>query len=230
MVFTGRLGGVCQIVYHYVASGPRYLCFNNFNIMSLIHRVIPLEAFGEVPTNSLAAFITITLALYGLYEWLLPKPVLGIAYNSKATRSLLGDAPDMIREVSMTGEFCVWSAKQVKKMDSPICQVFVRPFSKPWIFLADFRESRDILTRRKEFDRSSFVSDGWACTGSFHGLEKTGDKYKAKRQLIQDLMTASFLNNYVGPAVYNKGLEVMKLFETKMNLANGRPFSVNSYL
>ena len=194
--------------------------------MSLHHRVIPLGAFGEVTTNSLAVFITITLALYGLYEWLLPKPVPGIAYNPEAIRSLLGDAPDMIKEVSRTGEFCVWCAKQLKKANSPICQVFIRPFSKPWILLADFRESRDILTRCKEFDKSSFLADGIACMGSFHGLDKTGDTFKAKRQLIQDLMTTSFLNNHVGPAVYNKGVEFMELFEMKMNLANGRPFSV----
>jgi hypothetical protein len=65
-----------------------------------------------------------------------------------------------------------------------------------------------------------------ACMGAFHGIYNTGEKFKANRQLIQDLMTTTFLNNHIGPAVYRKGLEVMKLFEIKMNLANGRPFSV----
>jgi hypothetical protein len=199
------------------------------SIMSMsLHRVILPKAFGEVPVigSSLVAFTALTLVLYGLYQWLLPKPVPGIPHNPEATKSLLGDAPDMIKEVSVTGEFRVWCAKQVRKMESPICQVCIRPFSKPWILLADFRESRDILMRRKEFDKSSFLSDGMACMGSFHGIYKTGDKFKANRQLIQDLMTTSFVNNHVGPAVYSKELEVMKLFEMKMNLANGRPFSV----
>lgn len=193
-----------------------------------------LKAFSKVPTNLLAAFdiatipitITITIVLYCLYRWLLPKPVSGIAYNPEATKSLFGDAPNMIKEVSVTGEFRVWCAKQVKKMNSPICQVFIRPFGKPWILLADFRESRDILMRRKEFDKSSFLSDGMACMGAFHGIYNTGDRFKANRQLIQDLMTTTFLNNHMGPAVYDKGLEVMRLFEMKMKLANGRPFSV----
>ena len=208
-----------------------------------LHGAISLDAFGKAPANLLAASInntttaaitvktiaiTITVAfiLYCLYQWLLPKPVPGIAYNPKATRSLFGDTPDMIKEVSVTGEFRVWCAKQVKKMNSPICQVFIRPFSQPWILLADFRESRDILMRRKEFDKSSFLADGMACMGAFHGIYTTGDKFKANRQLIQDLMTTTFLNNHMGPAVYSKALEVMKLFEIKMNLANGRPFSV----
>lgn len=191
-----------------------------------LHRVI--STFDEVSTlhHFLVAFVTITFVLYGLYQWLLPKPVPGIAYNLEATKSLFGDAPGMIKEVSVTGEFRVWCSKQMKKMDSPICQVFIRPFSKPWILLADFRESKYILMRRKEFDKSSFLSDGMACMGSFHGIYTTGDKFKSNRQLIQDLMTTSFLNNHVGPAVFNKGLDVMKLFEMKMKLANGRPFSV----
>lgn len=170
--------------------------------------------------------VTLLLAVYLLYQWLLPKPIPGIAYNPEATKSLLGDAPAMIKEVSQTGEFRVWCAKQVKKMDAPMCQIFIRPFSQPWILLADFRESRDILMRRKEFDKSSFLSDGMACMGAFHGIYKTGDKFKSNRQLIQDLMTTSFLDNHVGPAVYSKGLELIGLFELKMNLAKGRPFSV----
>lgn len=189
-------------------------------------RVISVFDEASAIRHFLVAFGTITIVLYGLYQWLLPKPVLGIAYNLEATKSLFGDAPGMIKEVSVTGEFRVWCAKQVKNMDSPICQVFIRPFSKPWILLADFRESKEILMRRKEFDKSSFLSDGMACMGSFHGIYTTGDKFKSNRQLIQDLMTTSFLNNHVGPAVYNKGLDVMKLFEMKMNLANGQPFSV----
>ncbi|KAG9234592.1 cytochrome P450 [Amylocarpus encephaloides] len=203
-----------------------------------LHRAIWLkrfsEALGDVPNSLLTAFnttiitiiSTIAILLYCLRKWLLPKPVPGIAFNPAAIRSLLGDAPNMVKEVSVTGEFRVWCAKQVKKMNSPICQVFIKPFSQPWILLADFRESRDILMRRKDFDKSSFLSDGMACMGAFHGIYPTGGKFKANRQLIQDLMTTTFLNNHVGPAVYNKGLEVMKLFETKMNLAKGRPFSV----
>lgn len=172
------------------------------------------------------ALVAVPSVLYCLYQWLLPKPIPGIAYNPEATRSLFGDAPAMIKEVSVTGEFRVWCAKQVRKMNSPICQIFIRPFSQPWILLADYREARDILTRRKEFDKSSFLSDGMACMGAFHGIYMTGDKFKLNRQLIQDLMTTSFLDGHVGPAVYGKGLELIRLFEIKMKLAGGRPFSV----
>ncbi|KAI1773024.1 cytochrome P450 [Hypoxylon cercidicola] len=174
----------------------------------------------------LVTLVTIFFILYCLYQWLLPKPVPGIAYNHEAAKSLFGDAPSMMKEVRVTSEFRVWCSKQMTKMNSPICQVFIRPFSKPWILLADFRESKDILMRRREFDKSSFLSDGMACMGAFHGIYMTGDKFKSNRQLIQDLMTTSFLDKHVGPAVYNKGLQLMRLFKLKMTLANGRPFSV----
>ncbi|KAL8905849.1 MAG: hypothetical protein Q9171_006515, partial [Xanthocarpia ochracea] len=194
--------------------------------MSISHSINSNFDKASTTRESIAAFLAVTLVLYSLYQWLLPKPAPGIAYNPKATKSLFGDAPSMIKEVSVTGEFRVWCAKQVKQMNSPICQVFIRPFSKPWILLADFRESKDILMRRREFDKSSFLAQGMACMGSFHGIYTTGDKFRSNRQLIQDLMTTSFLNNHVGPAIYDKALEVMKLFELKMELANGRPFSV----
>lgn len=132
----------------------------------------------------------------------------------------------MIKEVTVTGEFRVWCAKQVRKMNSPICQIFIRPFGEPWILLSDYRESRDILTRRREFDKSSFISDGMISIGFFHGRYITGDEFKTNRQLIQDLMTSTFLNSHVGPAAYKKSLELMCLFDLKMYVAQGRPFSV----
>ncbi|KAL8976684.1 MAG: hypothetical protein Q9205_007363 [Flavoplaca limonia] len=194
--------------------------------MSLSHKIISTPDDVLTIGQLFVAVSITTLVFYSLYRWLLPKPIPGVAYNPNATKSLLGDAPDMIKEVTLTGEFRVWCAKQVKLMNSPICQVFIRPFSKPWVLLADFRESKDILMRRREFDKSSFLAQGMACMGSFHGIYTTGDKFRSNRQLIQDLMTTSFLTNHVGPAIYAKVLEVMKLLELKMELANGRPFSV----
>ncbi len=118
--------------------------------MSLSHKIISTpDDVLTIGQFSVAVSIT-TLVFYSLYRWLLPKPIPGIAYNPNATKSLLGDAPGMIKEVKLTGEFRVWCAKQVKLMNSPICQVFIRPFSKPWVLLADFRESKDILMRRRE--------------------------------------------------------------------------------
>jgi hypothetical protein len=138
----------------------------------------------------------------------------------------MGDVPDMLREVNETGEFRVWCAKQMQHLQSPICQIFIRPLEQPWVLLSDFHESKDILTKRKEFDKSSFLAEGMACMGSFHGIYMTGDDFKANRQLIQDLMTTTFLNTRVGPAIYDKASQLMRIFDRKNTLAQGRPFSV----
>ncbi|KAK8080854.1 hypothetical protein PG997_008672 [Apiospora hydei] len=171
--------------------------------------------------------VLIAVALYRLYRWLLPKPIPGIPYNTAAAKLLLGDAGDMLREVRITGEFGAWCAKQVQKMGAPVCQVFIRPFSQPWVLVADFRESRDILMRRREFGKSKFISDGMACLGDFHGLFPTGARFKFNRQLVQDLMTSSFLNGHAGPAIYAHGLKLLEILEVKRKLACGRPFSVS---
>jgi hypothetical protein len=53
-----------------------------------------------------------------------------------------------------------WFSIQVTKPKSLIIQVFVKPFKKPWVVLADFRESQDIPMRRtKKFDQATNFRD-----------------------------------------------------------------------
>ena len=170
----------------------------------------------------------VAVSLYALYQWLLPKPLPGIPYNIEATKSLFGDAPAMSREISIIKEFSKWLANQVEKQGSPVFQVFVRPFSKPWILVADSEEARDILMRRPEFDKPQFLIDGMQVLGDFNARYKTNNAFRDKRHLRQDLMTPSFLHNIIGPFIHYEGLKLVKLFEAKMDLVNGRPFSVRS--
>ena len=45
-------------------------------------------------------------------------------------------------------------------LNSPIVQVFMRPFGKPWVILCDFREARDIqMYRTNDFDRARMLED-----------------------------------------------------------------------
>ncbi|KAF9769902.1 hypothetical protein IL306_012605 [Fusarium sp. DS 682] len=174
------------------------------------------------------AVIVTGLSLIKLYKWLLPNPLPGIPYNESAVRSLFGDVPDMAREIKETGEFNGWMTKQVEKLKSPVCQVFVRPFSRPWILVADFREAEDILMRRPEFDKPTFLSQGMLCLGNFSARFKTNQDFKTRRHLKHDLMTPTFLNNFVGPFVHAEGLDLVRLLEIKADLAGGRPFSIKT--
>jgi hypothetical protein len=166
------------------------------------------------------------VAAYALYRRLLPKPLPGIAFNPEAAKTLLGDVPSMSRDIALTGEFSMWLAKQVERMRSPVCQVFVRPFALPWILVADYREAEDILMRRNEFDKPQFLIDAMQGLGDFHARYKTGEAFRARRQLRQDLMTPSFLNNTMAPFMHSEGIKLVRFLEQKTALANGRPFSI----
>ncbi|KAI4098900.1 MAG: hypothetical protein LQ339_006206 [Xanthoria mediterranea] len=170
-------------------------------------------------------FVFVSASLYLLYKWLLPRPLPGIPYNAGAVNSLWGDQPALARYLSTDGAFSTWLGEQCLQMGSPVCQVFVQPFKMPWILVADFHEAQDILMRRPEFDKPQFLIDALQVLGDFHGRYKTGDTYKSRRQLRQDLMAPKYLNNYIGPFLHSKALDLVNLFEVKANLAKGRPFS-----
>ncbi|KAK0671957.1 cytochrome P450 [Cercophora samala] len=194
--------------------------------MALLDIYTSLSSFlSSANTLWLAVALTV-IGSYLLYQWLLPKPLPGIPFNTEATKSLFGDAPAMSREISVTGEFSMWLAHQVEKMGEPICQVFIRPFSKPWILVGDFHEAQDILMRRTEFEKPQFLIDGLIALGDFNARLKTNDpRFRARRHLKQDLMAPNFLNNYMGPFIHTEGLKLVKLLEAKMKLSDGRPFS-----
>ncbi|KAK7985576.1 cytochrome P450 [Apiospora saccharicola] len=182
--------------------------------------------FGVAVTMStiLPLFVVIG-ACYGLYLWLLPKPIPGIPFNPEAARSLLGDLPSMLEDVKATGEIYVWCCKQLSKMKSPIGQVFVTPFGRPWVLLADLSETKEILAhRRGEWDKSHYLSDGLASLDNFHGRFVTGPKFRANRQLTRELTSTRFFRDHAGPAAFRAGLELTRLLEAKAQLAQGRPF------
>ncbi|TGJ78771.1 hypothetical protein E0Z10_g9993 [Xylaria hypoxylon] len=174
-----------------------------------------------------AVFTLVASSLYLLYQRLLPKPLPGIAYNAEVTRSLWGDASSLARCLSSNGEFSGWLGEQCLKLGSPVCQVFVQPFTRPWVLVGDFHEAQDILMRRAEFEKPQFLIDALQGLGDFHVRLRTGDEeFKYRRQLRQDLMTPTYLNNYIGPFLHHKGLKLINLFELKTNLAKGRPFCI----
>ncbi|KAI0115384.1 cytochrome P450 [Daldinia grandis] len=185
-----------------------------------------LDALTNVHLSPAVGFLFAGVAalLYGVYLRLLPKPIPGIPYNPEATRSLFGDAPSMLKETVKTGEFMAWMRKQSENMNAPLCQIFLRPLSKPTLVLADWREAQDVLMKRKDFDRSSFTRDLMAPIAHHHIRMSTGSEWKDARKLTQDLMIPAFLHKVASPAIYSKVLDFLHLWELKENLSEGRPF------
>lgn len=217
-----------------ISLDPRSVCFEPeaqsqwyFSDNMTLLRILSLP--GDDMPWSMAApcvFVFVLASLYLIYKRLLPRPLPGIPYNAGANKSLWGDQPALARYLSTDGEFSTWLGEQCMQMGSPVCQVFVQPFKMPWILVADFHEAQDILMRRPEFDKPQFLTDALQCLGDFHARYKNGDAFKARRQLRQDLMAPNHLNNYIGPFLYSRALDLLYLFEIKTDLAKGRPFSV----
>ncbi|CAG8051375.1 unnamed protein product [Penicillium olsonii] len=175
-----------------------------------------------------AALAVGLLLLFMGYRWLLPNPIPGIPYNHDAARNLLGDLPAWTDYTKKTGEKLSWLPLQARKLNSPIIQIFVNPFNKPWVVITDFRESQDILLRRtKEFDRSDLLGNLFKGIGPDHhiSMKTTNPQFKVHRKLIQHLMTPGFLNQVAAPRMYETFTELVDLWAQKARLAGGRPFS-----
>lgn len=192
-----------------------------------------LPVVGAQPTFvPLLAFAAVALlGLFLSYRWALPKPIPGIPYNASATRSLFGDIPQIMSFMAKTDTMWPWIAQQITEHQSPIVQVFARPFSKPWVLVADYRESQDILLRRtKEFDRANFIGDAFAGVIPDHHIRKssTDEQFKIHRNLLKDLMTPGFLHDVAAPEIYSNVETWIKLWELKAKLAQGRPFAAET--
>lgn len=170
--------------------------------------------------------------LLGLLFWILdlayPRPYAGIPYSKQAAKRLLGDVPDFVKFIQSGQDPAHFGIAQCRKLNSPLIQVFLRPFSRPFIFLDDDREVEDILaTRTKEFDRAP------STVGAFkpffkHSsiLKQTTSAWRAQRRLWADTMSTDFLRRVAAPKMHKYALELVELLKTKTAIARGRPFSV----
>jgi hypothetical protein len=138
----------------------------------------------------------------------------------------------MVKHNGKTKEFWDWMTLHNYKHQSPIVQVFGRPFARPWVVVTDFREAQDILLRRtQEFDRADFLGDIFlGLTPEHHISMKTDDTFKQHRRWLQDLMTPAFLHGIAGPQIYSAFMDLMNLWDEKSRLAKGHPFEASSDL
>ncbi|KAI1869817.1 uncharacterized protein JN550_005407 [Neoarthrinium moseri] len=172
--------------------------------------------------------VTTILCGYLVYQWALPKPIPGIPHNKASARRLLGDIPDLIETTSSSDLTLLnWMHNRVAAHNSPIIQVFLRPFGKPFVVVADFREAQDVNMRRKEFDRSPIMHEFFkGIIPNHHIHEQTNAVWKAHRRLLQDLMSPPFLNKVAAPAIYTDASNLIRLWELKASIADGRPFEI----
>ncbi|KAF4851000.1 Cytochrome P450 monooxygenase TRI13 [Colletotrichum siamense] len=178
--------------------------------------------------TTLFQIIVLILSAYALYLFLLPKPIPGIPYNKDAANSLMGDIPALLDSQKQDISLWKWVSSQCEKLQSPIIQLWLAPFSRPLVVLSDFREAEDITMRRtKDLDRSDSLEHIFGpLFPQFHMLIKSQDPlYKRQRRWLQDLMTPGFLHNVAAEPIYQNVLKVVELWDHKARLARGRPFA-----
>ncbi|ELR06955.1 hypothetical protein GMDG_08189 [Pseudogymnoascus destructans 20631-21] len=135
----------------------------------------------------------------------------------------------MVEATSKTKEMFAWMMEQNVKLESPIIQLFTRPFGKPLVVIADFREAQDIMVRRtKEFDRSKFFSEvSGAISPKSHFSMPTNSEFRQHRKWIQGVMGMGFLHQTAAPHIYAAGLDLLQLWEQKSRLTKGHPFAAD---
>lgn len=123
-----------------------------------------------------------------------------------------------------------WLTSLTARHRSPIIQAFIKPMSLPWVVVTDPFESQDILLRRtKEFDRSNMFGDviNGILPEQHIQFLSTDARFKDNRNLINHLMAPSFISQISAPEVYKSVCTLMKVWQVKCDLAQGRPFSAH---
>ena len=181
--------------------------------------------FDSVFTMAVPIYIAILpLLVVYLYWRALPKPYPAIPHNAASAKRLSGDLPGLLAHYKETKEIATFSFGQCHKLGSPIIQLFLRPFSRPLIFLDDPREIEDILLRRtREFDRApSTIAMFKPLVPHASMVKMSNNAFKQQRRLWQDVMSPNFLRTVVAPNVHHSALELVEQWRLKSKLASGQ--------
>ncbi|KAK2598353.1 hypothetical protein N8I77_011773 [Diaporthe amygdali] len=173
---------------------------------------------------------TALAVLYLCYRAALPKPLPGIPYDHDAARKLFGDVPEMMSYVKRTKRIFCWLTSLTNRHNSPIVQVFIKPFSLPWVVVVDPFESQDILLRRtREFDRAPFFGEvlGGIMPEQHSQFLSTDDRFRNNRALINHLMAPTFVREVSAPEMHKAAEEMIRVWAVKCDKAAGRPFSAH---
>jgi hypothetical protein len=172
---------------------------------------------------------SVAFSLRLLYRLALPRPIPGIPYNEAFARKLLGDVSSMTSHIKNADDtFITYIMESMKTLNAPLIQVFIWPLSSSLLILVDFREAKDILIHRKDFDRSPSLGDlVKGLTLDHHIHLQTNAAWKTQRRLVQDLMTPSFLHNVAAPVIHQHAMLMIELWRAKSRIADGRPWAGN---
>ena len=91
---------------------------------------------------SLAGLVAtiIVSACYYIYRLTFPKPIPGIPYLQASGNRPFGDLSDFLKHVKKTQQPVAFMGLRAEELNAPVVQLFVKPFSKPVVVVADAQE------------------------------------------------------------------------------------------
>ncbi|KAK2028789.1 cytochrome P450 [Colletotrichum zoysiae] len=162
-----------------------------------------------------------------VYRSLLPKRLPGIPCNKDSSTRLLGDT-SYFMEIRKSGGFWLhFFTDLLSNNKTPIAQFFPGPLSGNNVVIGDYREARDLMTKRnKDLGRGykNIVTWQGVLPGHIIGMESFHPSYKEASFLTKDLMTPNFLHRVSAPASYKTVSNFIKLWKVKAAMADGLPF------
>lgn len=176
---------------------------------------------------------SIILVLPTLYYLALPRVLPGIPHHKHSAHSIKGDIPAFIAHTKATSEISSFFARQCFELKSPLVQTFLLPFSKTsYLILSDYREIKDIATRRThEFDRSEQTTTFLESLVPHGSIQmKSHEIFKAQRRLWAPTMSTAFLNDAAASHIRHNVLDLLALWRRKADLSRGTPFQADDDL
>ncbi|KAI1084678.1 cytochrome P450 [Whalleya microplaca] len=171
--------------------------------------------------------LTVALLWFLFKKLFFPHPIPGIPYDKEAAKRLSGDRPSITAAVREFMEFSYPIGRRSLKFGSPIHQLFMNPFTKPWVYVDDPREVSDIvLHRNTQFDKNISVGVWQTLTPNATIAKQTTPEWKAQRKIWQDTMHPDFLRRVVSKRLYAAAKDLLKLWQVRRSLSAGNPIDV----
>ncbi|CAK4001931.1 cytochrome P450 monooxygenase [Lecanosticta acicola] len=181
-----------------------------------------------VSKETLALVAVVLSVAYYVYRLGFPKPLAGIPYNPEAAQRFFGDVVFFPKPDAPA--FRAWLTSLGERLQSPIVQVFIRPYGKPALVVYDYWEAYDINNRRlDEFDKTERNRQIFSeVVPQNHTSMRASDAaYPRSKNMIKGVMVPSFISEINAPEIYAKARLVVQLWHIKAQEAGGHPFSVS---
>ncbi len=183
------------------------VCYNFLPLSPLSYSLLP--AMTSVLASDLSRLMSplswlilspmlIAAVLYTVYRSGFPKPLPGIPYNEISAKRFTGDLPELLGPMKKGLNARPYTGQLALRFQSPLVQIFPRPFRRPAVVVNDHREATDILLRRSaDFQRSSHFSRAFSTiVPNLHlAMQSHDPHFKSNKELVRDLMTPWFLHS-----------------------------------